>query len=66
MSLAESFLTTAKDILMMSENIKRMDSRVDRIADDLAGVDRRVMRMELLVELTKQQSTRKGSAKELP
>ncbi|MDP9049365.1 MAG: hypothetical protein M3O31_01380 [Acidobacteriota bacterium] len=66
MSLAESFLTTAKDILMMSENIKRMDSRIDRIADDLAGVDRRVMRMELLIELTKQHSPRKSSAKELP
>ena len=65
MSLAESFLTTAKDILMMSENIKRMDSRVDRIADDLVGIDRRVMRIEVLIDLTKQ-SGRKGSAKELP
>jgi hypothetical protein len=66
MSLAESFLTTAKDILLMSENIKRMDSRIDRIADDLAGVDRRVMRIELLIELNKQQPTRRGAAKELP
>ena len=66
MSLAESFLTTAKDILLMSENIKRMDSRIDRIADDLAGVDRRVMRIELLIELNKQQPARKGAAKELP
>jgi hypothetical protein len=66
MSLAESFLTTAKDILLMSENIKRMDSRIDRIADDLSGVDRRVMRIELLIELKKQQPPRKGAAKELP
>jgi hypothetical protein len=66
MSIAESFLTTAKDILMMSENIKRMDSRIDRIADDLGGMDRRVMRIEVLIDLTKQQSGRKGSAKELP
>ena len=65
MSLAESFLTTAKDILMMSENIKRMDSRIDRIADDLDGVDRRVMRIEVLIDLTKQ-TGRKGAAKELP
>jgi hypothetical protein len=66
MSLAESFLTTAKDILMMAENIKRMDSRIDRIADDLSGIDRRVMRIEVLIDLTKQQSGRKGSTKELP
>jgi hypothetical protein len=66
MSLAESFLATAKDILMMSENIKRMDSRIDRIADDLSGMDRRVMRIEVLIDLTKHQSGRKGSAKGLP
>jgi hypothetical protein len=65
MSLAESFLTTAKDILLMSENIKRMDSRIDRIADDLTGIDRRVMRIELLIDLTKQ-TGRKGAPKELP
>ena len=65
MSLAESFLTTAKEILMMSENIKRMDSRIDRIADDLSGLDRRVMRIEVLIDLTKQ-NPRKGAAKELP
>jgi len=64
MSLAESFLTTAKDILMMSENIKRIDTRLDRIADDLAGVDRRVMRIELMIDLAKQ-TARKGTPKEL-
>jgi uncharacterized protein YdcH (DUF465 family) len=66
MSLAESFLNTAKDLLMMSENIKRMDSRVDRIADDLGGLDRRIMRIEVLIELTGKQTARKGASKELP
>lgn len=56
MSLAESFLTTAKDLLMMSENIKRMDSRIDRITTDLAGVDRRLMKLELMVDLAKETS----------
>jgi len=64
MSLAESFLTTAKDILMMAENIKRMDARIDQITTDLAGVDRRVMRMELMIELSKQ-APRKRAPKEL-
>jgi hypothetical protein len=66
MSLADSFLSTAKDLLMMSENIKRMDSRVDRIADDLSGLDRRIMRIEVLIELTGKQTARKGASKELP
>ena len=65
MSLAESFLSTAKDILMMSENIKRIDSRIDRITDDLSGLDRRIMRIEVLIDLTKQ-TTRKSTLKELP
>jgi hypothetical protein len=50
---------------MMSENIKRMDLRVDRIADDLAGIDRRVMRIELMIDLAKQPA-RKNAPKELP
>lgn len=56
MSLAESFLNTAKDMLMMSENIKRIDSRIDRITTDLAGVDRRLMKIELMVDLAKDES----------
>ena len=56
MSLAESFLNTAKDMSMMSENIKRMDFRIDRITTDLAGVDRRLMKLELMVEIAKDKS----------
>jgi uncharacterized protein YdcH (DUF465 family) len=65
MSLAESFLKTAKDMLTMSENIKRMDSRIDRIADDLTGLDRRIMRIELMIDISKQ-SSRKRPQAELP
>ncbi len=54
MSLAEAFLTTAKDMLMMSENIKRLEGRIDRIADDVHGLDRRVMKIELMIDLAKQ------------
>jgi hypothetical protein len=65
MSIAESFLKTAKDMLMMSENIKRLDTRVDRIADDVEGLDRRIMRIELMIDLNKQ-SPRRRSTPELP
>jgi hypothetical protein len=67
MSLAESFLSTAKDILLMSENIKRVDSRVDQLADDLRSLDRRLMKIELLADLARQQPTpRRRGPKELP
>jgi hypothetical protein len=65
MSLAESFLNTARDMLMMSENIKRLEGRVDRIADDVHSLDRRVMKIELMIDLAKQ-NPRKRSSKELP
>jgi len=66
MSLAESFLTTARDILLMSENIKRVDSRVDQLADDLRGLDRRLMKLEVMVDLARQQQPRRRAPKELP
>ena len=65
MSLAESFLETAKSILTMSENIKHLDERVDRIADDVYGLDRRIMRLEVIADLAKQ-NPRKRTRKELP
>lgn len=65
MSLADSFLSTARDLLMMSENIKRMESRLDHITSDLAGVDRRLMKIEVMIELSKQ-PPRKRTTKELP
>ncbi len=67
MSLAESFLSTAKDILLMSENIKRVDARVDQLADDLRAIDRRLMKIELLADLARQQpAPRRRAPKELP
>ena len=64
MSLTESFLNTAKDLLMMSENIKRMDSRIDKIVEDNRTLDRRLMKIEVMVDLAKQQP-RKRNPKEL-
>ena len=64
MSLAESFLQTAKDMLMMTENIKRLEERIDRVSSDLTGVDRRVMRLEVMVDLAKNVNRRR-SPKEL-
>ena len=54
MSLADAFLTTARDLLMMSENIKRMDSRIDKLVEDSRALDRRLMRIEVMVDLAKQ------------
>ena len=55
MSLTDAFLTTARDLLMMSENIKRMDSRIDKLADENRILDRRLLKLELMVDLARQQ-----------
>ncbi len=65
MSLGELLLGTAKDLLTMSENIKRVDARVDQIGDDLRGVDRRLMKVEVMIDLA-QQTSRKRTPRELP
>ena len=64
MSLAESFLNTAKELLTMTENIKRMESRIDKLTEENRSLDRRLMRIEVIIDVAKQ-TTRKGGQKEL-
>jgi hypothetical protein len=66
MSLAESFFNTAKDLLTMTENIKRMDSLVDKLVEENRSLDRRVMKIELMVDLAKEHQPRRRAPKELP
>jgi hypothetical protein len=54
MSLAEVFLKTAREILLMSENLKGLDTKVDRLVDDVYGIDRRITKIELMIDLSKQ------------
>lgn len=54
MSLTESFLSTARDLLLMSENIKRMDSRIDKLADENRSLDRRLLKIEIIADLARQ------------
>ena len=65
MSLSDTFLTTARDLFMMTENIKRMESRIDHITSDLASVDRRVLKIELMIEISKEHPGRRAHP-ELP
>jgi hypothetical protein len=53
MSLADNFMSAAKQILLATENIKRLDEKVHRLADDVSGIDRRLIRIETFVEIGK-------------
>jgi len=66
MSLAESFFNTAKDLLTMTENIKRIDVRIDKLAEDHRSLDRRLMKIELMVDIAKESQPRRRAPKQLP
>jgi hypothetical protein len=51
MSLTDNFMSAAKQILLATENIKRIDEKVSRLSDDVAAIDRRLIRIETFVEL---------------
>lgn len=64
MSLAESFFNTAKDLLTMTEDIKRMDVRIDKLAEEHRSLDRRLMKIELMVDIAKEHQPRRRAPKE--
>jgi hypothetical protein len=59
MSLADNFMSAAKQILLATENIKRLDEKVGRLADDVSGIDRRLIRIETFVEIGKSSPRRR-------
>jgi hypothetical protein len=68
MSVADNFMSAAKQILLATENIKRIDEKVHRLADDVSSIDRRLVRIETFVEFAQQRPSRRrtlsGDAKE--
>jgi len=65
MSTLDSFLKTAGDLLTMSSDIKRMDSRIDKLMEENRSFDRRIMKIELMIDLAKSQPVQTPT-KELP
>ena len=51
MSLAEDFFNAAKQLLLATENLKRLDAKVERLADDVAGVNLRLVRVETVLSI---------------
>lgn len=53
MSLTENFLSTAKQLLLATENLKHMEAKLSRLSDDVAGINHRLVRVEALIEYSK-------------
>lgn len=65
MSAFDSFLKTAGDLLTMSSDIRKMDSRIDKVIEENRSFDRRLMKIELMIDLAKEHQPRKRAPKEL-
>ncbi|MHB1699535.1 MAG: hypothetical protein ACYCSN_05250 [Acidobacteriaceae bacterium] len=62
MSLTEDFFSAAKQLLLATENLKRLDSKVERLADDVAGMNLRLVRVETMLAI----ETRPRRSRQLP
>ena len=51
MSLAEDFFNAAKQLLLATENLKRLDAKVERLADDVSGINLRLVRVETVLSM---------------
>ncbi len=67
MSVAENFFSAAK-LLVATEDLKHTDEVVTRLADDVSGIDRRLVRLETIVGLEHQgrERTSRDRKKSLP
>ncbi len=51
MSIPETFLNAGKQLLLATENLKRLDEKVSRLADDVAGVNVRLVRVGTILAM---------------
>lgn len=51
MSVPETFFNAGKEFLLATENLKRLDEKVSRLADDVGGVSTRLMRVETILAM---------------
>ena len=51
MSIAEDFFNAAKQLLLATENLKRLDTKIERLADDVAGINLRLVRAEAVLAI---------------
>ena len=63
MSALSDTLQGIKQVLLLQEQVRRLETAgerqsaaLDRLADDLIAVDKRVIRMETMIEMTTRQS----------
>ena len=55
MGLGAEFLNILKDTVKLTDSVERLNNAVVGLTDDLKDVDRRVVRLETMVEIAQSQ-----------
>jgi SMC interacting uncharacterized protein involved in chromosome segregation len=50
---ASSIIGILKDVLTLTEEVKRLNTNTAKLADKVEGIDRRLVRIETLIEVAK-------------
>ena len=55
MGLGIEFLNILKDSVKLTDSVERLDNAVSGLKDDVIGIDKRLVRLETMVEIAKTQ-----------
>ncbi len=55
MGMTERFFKTLRDVLVLTDEIKRLNVQNEKLGDKITTLDRRLVRIETLAELSIQQ-----------
>ena len=59
MSLVSDALAAMRDFVVLSEKVERIGELVDELADEVRAQDRRLVRLETMVEMAQADRTRR-------
>ena len=54
MATTERFFKTLKDVLLLTEEVKRLNAQNEKLSDKVDAIDRRLIRIETMAELATQ------------
>lgn len=59
MGATDKFFSAIKDVMLLANEVKRLARDVNEMEGNLRDVDRRVVRMETIIEMSQKQLSRK-------
>lgn len=52
MGISERFFQVLKDVLLLTEEVKRLNGQVEKLGTKLESLDRRIVRIETMAEMS--------------